>query len=121
MAERLVRAVACLVAGEGGSSSSSSSESAEEDGGEEDDEGGDVEKAFGCWRFLCCFEWWWCDCSCVEEEGREVDEAAADDIRGVVALSVMCMASEGCCEGRLAMSDCVGPRCPCFESSGYSR
>lgn len=109
MADRLVRAVACLVAGEGGSSSSSSSsaEDGVEDGGEEVDEGGEVEKAFGC-RFLCCFEWCdCCSCGCVEEEGREVEEVdeAADDIRGVVALSVMCMASDGCCEGRLAMSD----------------
>lgn len=103
MAERLARASACREAGEGGSSSSSSSS---EDGGEEvgeGDEGGEVEKVVG-WRFLCCFEWCGCCVRGFEEEG-EVEEVVeeADDIRGVVALSVMCMASEGCCAGRVAM------------------
>lgn len=102
MAERLARASACLEAGEGGSSSSSSEDGGEEEG--EADEGGEVEKVVG-WRFLCCFEWCGCCVRGFEEEEGEVEEVVeeADDIRGVVALSVMCMASVGCCDGRVAM------------------
>lgn len=77
-----------------------------EDGGEEADEGGEVEKVV-VWRFVCCccFEGCGCCCGCAcrFEEGDVEEVGEADDIRGVVALSVMCMASEGCCEGRLAM------------------
>lgn len=116
MAERLVRAWDCLEAGEGGSRSSSSSSSAEDgvEEGEEADEGGEVEKAVVC-RVLCCFERrdCWC-CACGFEEEGEVEEVEeADDIRGVVALSVMCTASDGCCEGRLAMLGWLADVCVC--------
>lgn len=108
MAERPARAEACFEAGEGGSSSSSSlssSSEAEEGLVEEGDEGGEVEKVVA-WRALCrccCFEGCGCACRFEEEEGDVAEAEEADDISGVVALSVMCMASDGCCEGRLAM------------------
>jgi hypothetical protein len=56
----------------------------------------------------------------MEEEEEEVE--GADEIRGVVALSVMWMASDGCWEGRFAMlgkPGAAGPRVspPSFFSS----
>lgn len=77
--------------------------------GEEGEEGGDVKNLVG--GFWVRFRY--CGCCCCEEEGCEVFEevvvaADDDDIRGVVALSVMWMASEGCLAGRLAMFGLAG-------------
>lgn len=101
MVVRVVRDWDCFVAGEGGGSSVSVSVVSLSELLGEGEEGGDVEKVVG--GFWVRFRWFGLCCCCCEMVEVEVVAADDEDIRGVVALSVMWMASEGCLAGRLAM------------------